>query len=55
MDECIEIGDWKGYAARQRESKKNGKLRGRSVCFYIEFGGIFNDRMDMRFDPSRHR
>ena len=44
--------DWKGYAARQRESKKNGKLRGRAVSFYIEFGGIFNDRMDMRFDPS---
>ena len=48
----MENSDWKGYAARQRESKKNGKLRGRSVCFYIEFGGIFNDRMDMKFDPS---
>ena len=22
------------------------------MCFYIEFGGIFNDRMDMHFDPS---
>ena len=22
------------------------------MCFYIEFGGIFNDRMDMKFDPS---
>jgi carbon-monoxide dehydrogenase large subunit len=27
-------------------------LRGRSVCYYIEFGGIFNDRMDIRFDPG---
>ena len=52
MDLCMENSDWKGYAARQRESKKHGKLRGRSVCFYIEFGGIFNDRMDMKFDPS---
>src|SRR5215475_11795238 len=52
MDVCMENSDWKGYTARQRESKKNGKLRGRSVCFYIEFGGIFNDRMDMKFDPS---
>src|SRR4029079_79199 len=43
---------WSGSPARQRESKKNGKLRGRSVCFYIEFGGIFNDRMEMKFDPS---
>jgi carbon-monoxide dehydrogenase large subunit len=52
MDLCMENSDWKGYAARQRESKNNGKLRGRSVAFYIEFGGIFNDRMDMKFDPS---
>ena len=52
MDQCMENSDWKGYAARQRDSKKSGKLRGRSVCFYIEFGGIFNDRMDMKFDPS---
>jgi carbon-monoxide dehydrogenase large subunit len=52
MDLCMANSDWKGYAARQRESKKNGKLRGRSVAFYIEFGGIFNDRMDMKFDPS---
>jgi carbon-monoxide dehydrogenase large subunit len=52
MDQCIGNSDWKGFAARQRESKKNGKLRGRAVSFYIEFGGIFNDRMDMKFDPS---
>jgi len=52
MDQCMASSDWKGYAARVRESKKNGKLRGRAVSFYIEFGGIFNDRMDMRFDPS---
>jgi carbon-monoxide dehydrogenase large subunit len=52
MDLCIASSDWKGYAARQRESKKNGRLRGRAVSYYIEFGGIFNDRMEMRFDPS---
>jgi carbon-monoxide dehydrogenase large subunit len=52
MDKCMEASDWKGYAARVRESKKHGKLRGRAVSYYIEFGGIFNDRMEMRFDPS---
>jgi carbon-monoxide dehydrogenase large subunit len=52
MDQCMASSDWNGYAARVRESKKRGKLRGRSVSFYIEFGGIFNERMDMRFDPS---
>jgi carbon-monoxide dehydrogenase large subunit len=52
MDKCMEASDWKGYAARKRASDKAGKLRGRAVSFYIEFGGIFNDRMDMKFDPS---
>jgi carbon-monoxide dehydrogenase large subunit len=52
LDKCMADSDWKGFAARQRESKKSGKLRGRSVCFYIEFGGIFNDRMELKFDPS---
>ena len=52
MDTCIEVSDPKGYAARARESKKRGKLRGRAVSYYIEFGGIFNERMDLRFDPS---
>jgi carbon-monoxide dehydrogenase large subunit len=52
LDKCVEMADWKGYAKRKRESEKSGKLRGRSVCYYIEFGGIFNDRMDIRFDPG---
>src|SRR5439155_4390617 len=47
-----ETSDRNGYAARKRQSQKNGKLRGRAVSYYIEFGGIFNDRMDLRFDPS---
>jgi carbon-monoxide dehydrogenase large subunit len=40
----------KGGRVQARSEK--GKLRGRAVSFYIEFGGIFNDRMEMRFDPS---
>jgi carbon-monoxide dehydrogenase large subunit len=52
MDKCIEESDAKGYNARKKASEKNGKLRGRAVSFYIEFGGIFNDRMELRFDPS---
>jgi len=52
MDRCIEVSDPKGFAARKKASEKNGKLRGRAVSFYIEFGGIFNERMDLRFDPS---
>jgi carbon-monoxide dehydrogenase large subunit len=52
MKECMELADWKGYSARQAASKRSAKLRGRSVSYYIEHAGIFNDRMDIRFDPS---
>ena len=52
LDKCIEVSDWKGYATRKKASEKNGRLRGRAVSYYIEFGGIFNERMDLRFDPG---
>jgi len=52
MDKCIELSDWNGFAARKKASQKNGKLRGRAVSYYIEFGGIFNERMELRFDPG---
>ena len=52
LDKCMDMADWKGYEKRRKASEKAGKLRGHSVCYYIEFGGIFNDRMDIRFDPG---
>jgi len=52
LDKCVETSDWNGFAARRKASEKNGKLRGRAVSYYIEFGGIFNDRMDLKFDPG---
>jgi carbon-monoxide dehydrogenase large subunit len=52
MDKCIELSDWKGFAARRKTSEKHGRLRGRAVTYYIEFGGIFNERMDLRFNPD---
>lgn len=52
MEKCLTVSDWKGYEARKKKSESEGKLRGRAVTFYIEQGGIFNDRMDLRFDPS---
>ena len=52
MEKCIELSDWKGFGARKKASEKIGKLRGRAVSYYIEFGGIFNERMDLRFDPG---
>jgi len=52
MDQCLALADWKGFAARRKESFRRGKLRGRAVTPYIELGGVFNDRMEIRFDPS---
>ncbi len=52
MEKCLSVSDWKGFEARKKKSEGEGKLRGRAVTFYIEQGGIFNDRMDLRFDPS---
>ena len=52
MDKCLDVSDWKGFGARRKASEKSGKLRGRAVTYYIEFGGIFNERVDLRFDPG---
>jgi carbon-monoxide dehydrogenase large subunit len=52
MDECLKLADWNGFAKRAAESKKNGKLRGRGIGYFVEQAAIFNDRMVIRFDPS---
>ncbi|HVL36796.1 MAG TPA: xanthine dehydrogenase family protein molybdopterin-binding subunit [Burkholderiales bacterium] len=51
-DRALELADWKGYAARKRDSEKRGKLRGRALIYYLEDSGVFNERMELRFDPS---
>ncbi|MGB7098637.1 MAG: xanthine dehydrogenase family protein molybdopterin-binding subunit, partial [Xanthobacteraceae bacterium] len=35
MDKCLTLADWKGFAARRKESARRGKLRGRAVTPYI--------------------
>jgi len=52
FDKCVEASDPKGFAARRKASETAGRLRGRAVSYYIEFGGIFNERMDIKFDPG---
>jgi carbon-monoxide dehydrogenase large subunit len=52
LNQCLELADWNGFAARRTESERKGLLRGRSVVLFIEQGGIFNDQMALRFDPS---
>jgi len=52
MDKCLELAQWQGFEARCAISRQNGKLRGRAVTPYIELGGVFNERMELRFDPG---
>jgi carbon-monoxide dehydrogenase large subunit len=51
-DKCLELADWQGYAARQTASEKEGRRRGRGMIYYLEDCGVFNDRMELRFDPG---
>jgi len=49
---CVALADWEGYAVRHAASARKNKLRGRAIVSYIEDTGVFNDRMELRFDPS---
>jgi aerobic carbon-monoxide dehydrogenase large subunit len=51
-DRCLEISDWKNYEERRSASSEKGLLRGRSLVYYLEDSGVFNERMELRFDPS---
>jgi aerobic carbon-monoxide dehydrogenase large subunit len=52
MERALKLADWAGFAARRSQSEERGRRRGRSVAYYIEQGGNFNDRMELRFDPG---
>ena len=39
---------------RAAESKKNGKLRGRGIGYFLEEAAIFNDRMEHALRSERH-
>ena len=52
LAKCQALADWDGYAARRAESEAARKLRGRSITYYVDNTGVFNERMELRFDPS---
>jgi carbon-monoxide dehydrogenase large subunit len=52
LDKCLALSDWNGFAKRREASERAGRRRGRAVTFFIEMGGVFNDRMELRFDPG---
>ncbi|HEY5896259.1 MAG TPA: xanthine dehydrogenase family protein molybdopterin-binding subunit, partial [Burkholderiales bacterium] len=51
-DRAVEMADWGGYSKRKQQSESKGRLRGRSLIYYLEDSGVFNERMELRFDPS---
>ena len=51
-DRCLELADWSNYSKRKSESERKGRLRGRALIYYLEDSGVFNERMELRFDPS---
>ena len=51
-DRCLEIADWNGFQKRKQKSEAKGLLRGRALIYYLEDSGVFNERMEVRFDPS---
>jgi carbon-monoxide dehydrogenase large subunit len=52
MAKCQDMADWNGYAARRAASEAAGKYRGRGIVYYVDNTGIFNERMELRFDPD---
>ena len=51
-DRAIELADWEGFHNRKEDSRTKGRVRGRSLIYYLEDSGVFNERMELRFDPS---
>ena len=47
MDQGLELADWKGFAAREKASNANGKLRGRGLATFLEWtgGNVFEERV----------
>ena len=53
MKRMIDASDWKGFAARKRQSKKRGKLRGIGISNYLETPvGIPHERVEVTVKPE---
>jgi len=53
FEKALALADWQGFAARRRQARKQGKLRGIGVCCFLEVaGGILFEKADLRFESS---
>lgn len=54
MDKALTLADWKGFAARAKASKKQGKLRGLGIANFLEcVGGSWFESSFIRFTEDR--
>jgi carbon-monoxide dehydrogenase large subunit len=52
LDRALGLADRDGFAARRAASAAKGLCRGLGIACYIDDCGNFNDRAEIRFDPS---
>lgn len=53
LDKLLEVSDWKGFPARQEQSRKRGKLRGRGLSVYLEWtGALPTETVDIEVDAE---
>jgi carbon-monoxide dehydrogenase large subunit len=52
LEKCQALADWHGYPGRRAASAAAGRCRGRGLTYYVDNTGIFNERIELRFDPS---
>ena len=47
MDQAVALADWDGFAARQAQSRENGKWRGLGIATFLEWtgGNVFEERV----------
>lgn len=52
LEKAQGMADWEGYDARKADTEAKGLKRGLGLVYYVDNTGIFNERMEIRFDPS---
>jgi carbon-monoxide dehydrogenase large subunit len=53
MKRAVELGDWKGFAARKAEARKRGKYRGIGVANYVDTAtGIPREKARLTVHPN---
>jgi carbon-monoxide dehydrogenase large subunit len=49
MDQALAMADWDGFAAREAQSRRNGKWRGLGIATFLEWtgGNVFEERVTL--------